>query len=490
MDWAHSETAGTGHRDRPQTALQREPARLEAPRCATRRRGATCRPYARARRARWPGAGSRRGAASRPCPRRARRPEPACVRPPAARAPPGAPRPARLPGRGTGDGPGRGLPLGSARRTSARARAPRRARRAARTDRGAVAETRRTIGTRPSSRSALEQDDRQARDPLARADRSDALGPLGFHADRPLEDPTQSVDEPDAVRSQHRRLEHDRAIDVDGPPSCVAHHGRHPAEDRHAVGTGPRRVRVREVLADVTDGGRPEHGVGHCVGDDVAIAVPGQAPRSLDGDAAEHEGPQRVGAEPVAVEAEAHPARHDRRSASSTTRSEGWVSLILRGSPGTTTMVPPAASTRAASSVASPPLRWAERSRSARNAWGVCTATSSVRSSVDTTRSPATCLTVSARGRPGTAPSTPGTSASTTARNSSTPPKGRAASWTTITSASSGTTSRPARTEAARLDPPPTTASTRRSSTRAGPGTTSTTPPATDRAASIDQSST
>ncbi len=74
--------------------------------------------------------------------------------------------------------------------------------------------------------------------------------------------------------------------------------------------------------------------------------------------------------------------------------------------------------------------------------------------------------------------------------HSSAPARGRAASWTTITSASSGTTSRPARTEAARLDPPPTTASTRRSSTRAGPGTTSTTPPATDRAASIDQSST
>ena len=58
------------------------------------------------------------------------------------------------------------------------------------------------------------------------------------------------------------------------------------------------------------------------------------------------------------------------------------VSLRLAAWPGTTTTLPPFASTSAASSVASPPVACAARNADARNAWGVCTATSCDRSSV------------------------------------------------------------------------------------------------------------
>ena len=58
--------------------------------------------------------------------------------------------------------------------------------------------------------------------------------------------------------------------------------------------------------------------------------------------------------------------------------------LQVARSPGTTTTVPPAASTRAASSVASARPAWAARRASARKAWGVWTATSAARSRVAT----------------------------------------------------------------------------------------------------------
>ena len=56
--------------------------------------------------------------------------------------------------------------------------------------------------------------------------------------------------------------------------------------------------------------------------------------------------------------------------------------MILRfvGDPSTTTTLPPPASTSVASSVASAPVAWAARSAAARNAWGVCTATTPSRS--------------------------------------------------------------------------------------------------------------
>ncbi len=146
------------------------------------------------------------------------------------------------------------------------------------------------------------------------------------------------------------------------------------------------------------------------------------------------------------------------RRASTHSRSAGVVTLSRRSSPVTTFTRPPAASTSEAQSELSPAA--AERSADATNACGVCTATSSSRGSVSTTTPSRTRLTVSATGKPGTAPWKPSARASSSRGTSSGGRSGRAASWTSTTSASSGTSASPSRTDAERDGPPATHAAT------------------------------
>ena len=86
--------------------------------------------------------------------------------------------------------------------------------------------------------------------------------------------------------------------------------------------------------------------------------------------------------------------------------------------------------------------------------------TSSSRLRVSSTVPARTRLTVSARGRPGTAPSKPCPRAPIRRSRISSVTSGRAASCTRITAASSGTSATPARTESARVSPPATQALT------------------------------
>src|SRR5919201_891470 len=95
-------------------------------------------------------------------------------------------------------------------------------------------------------------------------------------------------------------------------------------------------------------------------------------------------------------------------------------------------------------------------STGATNACGVCTVTRSARSTVSTTSSPRTRFTVSATGRPGTAPSQPSPSGSRTRPTTSSVTRGRAASCTSTTAASSGTSANARRTDSARVGPPVT----------------------------------
>ena len=87
-------------------------------------------------------------------------------------------------------------------------------------------------------------------------------------------------------------LEHDGAVHVADLPGR-RHLGHDPSQQAHAVGAGPGLVVGGKVAAEVTEPRRAEEGVGHGVGNDVGIAVPGQ-PRSLEGDAAEHQPAGRV----------------------------------------------------------------------------------------------------------------------------------------------------------------------------------------------------
>src|SRR4051794_28134950 len=155
---------------------------------------------------------------------------------------------------------------------------------------------------------------------------------------------------------------------------------------------------------------------------------------------------------------------HDaQRHPATVSRSASEVTLSKRGSPSTTLTRPPAASTRPAQSVACNRLLLARawRKRSAAKACGVCTAQRPSRDTVSCTPpSGPTRFNVSPTGRPGTAPSQPSESGASTRSTTSSDTSGRAASWTRTTSASAGTSARPARTESLLVSPPVTHAYT------------------------------
>src|SRR6478609_5886442 len=154
-------------------------------------------------------------------------------------------------------------------------------------------------------------------------------------------------------------------------------------------------------------------------------------------------------------DAQRHPA--------TVSRSASDVTLSRRGSPSTTLTRPPAASTRPAQSVVCNRLLLARAclNRSAAKAWGVWTAQRPSRDTVSCTPpSPPTRFSVSPTGSPGTAPSQPSESGASTRSTTSSVTSGRAASCTRTTSASAGTSPRPARTESLLVSPPVTQACT------------------------------
>ena len=178
------------------------------------------------------------------------------------------------------------------------------------------------------------------------------------------------------VRSQPRCVRHHGAVGIDRGVALLARHPHHLAQQVHAVGPFPGRVRVGEVAAQVAESHRAEDGIGQGMADGVGIAVPAQPPCPLNDDAPQHQGPVRIVGEAVDVDALSDAHAHPLRRCSAVSRSAGVVIFRFRGSPGTTRTVAPSASTNAASSVASLPPAWARRSRAASKACGVCTATS------------------------------------------------------------------------------------------------------------------
>jgi hypothetical protein len=95
------------------------------------------------------------------------------------------------------------------------------------------------------------------------------------------------------------------------------------AQQRHRVGSRPRRIGVGEQQPDVAQAGGAEQRVDDRVGEHVGVGVTGQAGLVRDLDAAEHEPPP--GGEPVRVDADAgadaHPIGSSRRERSSNTHS-------------------------------------------------------------------------------------------------------------------------------------------------------------------------
>ena len=129
------------------------------------------------------------------------------------------------------------------------------------------------------------------------------------------------------------------------------------------------------------------------------------------------------------------------------------------------------------------PGAWTARSRPAANAWG------SEPRPARRGRPPRRRgrRMVSVTGRPGRAASAPAARRRSPRAKRRGDARGRAASWTTITSAPSGTAASPARTEAERVAPPATVWSAT-ASTGAASATTATTPSVAAAAVASDQS--
>ena len=263
---------------------------------------------------------------------------------------------------------------------------------------------------------------------------------------------------PSAIRStiggQSGLLGHHRAVGVDRHPAGGGGQGHHPGQDLHAVGPAPRRIGVGGVAAEVAETGRPEHGIGDGVGHGVGVAVPLESPGPVPGDG--------------------HPAQHqravglDRRTGGRRVpwpiRSDGRPAVLTgrprpagprpgpdprAGSASGCCGSPATVRTRSAQLLHQPGVVGGLATRpvgapqdvTATNAWGVWTATRPSRSTVAATRRrpPASgCRRPAPPGWPRRALGLDRRRPRPmrTARRSA---SGRAASWTTMTAASSGT---------------------------------------------------
>src|SRR5204862_7094770 len=120
----------------------------------------------------------------------------------------------------------------------------------------------------------------------------------------------------------------------------------HLREQTYRVGVAVLLLARREQRSEIRKTRRTEDRVGDRVGNRVTVGVAGETGRVRDGDSAEHK--RRGVSERVNVESQADPvSRHARApwiNAWAISWSSTRVSLRLRGSPSTTTTLPPAAS--------------------------------------------------------------------------------------------------------------------------------------------------
>lgn len=160
--------------------------------------------------------------------------------------------------------------------------------------------------------SSLHQRHRPAGQPFPAAERAEAFCASAFHRDRRAggigEAPLHLL----AAGGQVGTVGQHRAVDVarlpPGGPQPAACLGQQP----DAVGTGPGRICVREVLADVPHSGRAQQRVDAGVDHGVGVAVADET-TSLEDHAAEHQRSAGVVTGAVDVKPQAHP--HPRRVA-------------------------------------------------------------------------------------------------------------------------------------------------------------------------------
>lgn len=109
------------------------------------------------------------------------------------------------------------------------------------------------------------------------------------------------------MRRQLGRFDHDGAVGVDDAVAGRGRLGDDRAQQLDAVGIGPRRIGVGEVIAEVAEAGSAEHRIGERVRDRVGVAVPGQPAGVGNAHTAEDQRPRRLRRERVHVDALTHP---------------------------------------------------------------------------------------------------------------------------------------------------------------------------------------
>ena len=136
------------------------------------------------------------------------------------------------------------------------------------------------------------------------------------------------------MRRELGGLNDDGRVDVEQRVAGLAGEPDAMLQQEDGVGTLPLRVRVGEMPAEVSQGARPEDGVGQGVGQDVGVRVAERSAFERNPDPAQDERPAY--GEPVRIESVPDPecahrssrrARRSRMIASTTSRSRRWVTL-------------------------------------------------------------------------------------------------------------------------------------------------------------------
>src|SRR5262249_53151998 len=90
-------------------------------------------------------------------------------------------------------------------------------------------------------------------------------------------------------RTQLGRLSKNYRVDVYDPPSILTEPSQRFVDEQAGIAITVNRVGVREDVADVTEAGCAEQGIGQRVQHDVRVAVASQPARMLDADTAENQ---------------------------------------------------------------------------------------------------------------------------------------------------------------------------------------------------------
>jgi hypothetical protein len=89
------------------------------------------------------------------------------------------------------------------------------------------------------------------------------------------------------MRLELRTFRHNDGIKIDHLPTAIAHQLIHALQEDDTISPFPLIIRWREIVADISERQRPEHGIHDRVSENIRITMTDQTQLMLDRDAPE-----------------------------------------------------------------------------------------------------------------------------------------------------------------------------------------------------------